>query len=80
MYLSLLTIPLTYSVVSIILFYVISLFLGEYIEMTWNKTFLIVGIVFACYYIALLIAKRKGYSLDEIYGENCQTKKNITVS
>jgi hypothetical protein len=71
MYLSLLTIPLTYSLISLIVFYVISLFLGDYFEMSWKNAIIIVTIVFIGYFSILVYLKKKGYSLEEIYGEKC---------
>jgi hypothetical protein len=80
MYLSLLTIPLTYSVISLIVFYVVSLFLGEYFEMSWKNAIIIVTIVFIGYFSILVFLKKKGYSLEEIYGEKCSIhpEKNST--
>lgn len=71
MYLSVLTIPLTYSLISLIVFYVVSLILGDYFEMSWKNAIIIITIIFIGYFIILVYLKKKGYSLDEIYGEKC---------
>jgi hypothetical protein len=75
MYLSLLTIPLTYSLISLVVFYVVSLFLGDYLEMSWKNSLIIISIIFIGYFSILVYLKKKGYSLDEIYGEKCAQKK-----
>jgi hypothetical protein len=75
MYLSILTIPLVYSLISLIIFYVITMFLGDYLEMSWKNSLIIISIIFIGYFSILVYLKKKGFSLDEIYGEKCPQKK-----
>ena len=77
MYLSIITIPLIYSLISLIVFYVISMFLGDYLEMSWKNAIIIVSIIFIGYFSILVYLKKKGYSLDEIYGKKCQKQPQI---
>jgi len=77
MYLSIITIPLIYSLISLIVFYVISMFLGDYLEMSWKNAIIIVSIIFIGYFSLLVYLKKKGYSLDEIYGKKCQKQPQI---
>lgn len=39
--------------------------------MSWKNAIIIVTIVFIGYFSILVYLKKKGYSLEEIYGEKC---------
>jgi hypothetical protein len=53
------------------------MFLGDYLEMSWKNAIIIVSIIFIGYFSILVYLKKKGYSLDEIYGKKCQKQPQI---